>query len=87
MFYFCGVMGRISYRHASNTRIPTIRDHLTLLLTVEKVVVVLHADELVPAMLLGHILECLELPSWHLFILISICSSLVGDAFEKSLQS
>jgi hypothetical protein len=39
--------------------------HLTLLLTVEEIVIVLHGHKLVPAMLLSNILQRLELPGRH----------------------
>ena len=43
----------------------TVWDHLSLFLAVDQVVVVLHGDELVPAVLLGNVLKCLEFPSGH----------------------
>jgi hypothetical protein len=39
--------------------------HFPLFLAVDEVVVVLHRDELVPAVLLGNILQRLELPGSH----------------------
>ena len=42
-----------------------VRDHLALFLTVQEIVKVLHRDELVPSVFLGHMLQLLELPCRH----------------------
>lgn len=42
-----------------------VGDHLVFLLAVDQVVVVLHADELVPAVAVGDVLQLLELPGGH----------------------
>ena len=42
-----------------------VRDHLALFLAVQEIVKVLHRDELVPSVFLGHMLQLLELPCRH----------------------
>lgn len=49
----------------ADARVVAVGDHLVLLLAVDQVVVVLHGDELVPAVALGDVLELLELPRRH----------------------
>ena len=44
----------------------TIGYHFPLILTVEQAVIILHANELMPAVLLCNILERLEFPRGHL---------------------
>ena len=45
-----------SYWNASYTRVPAEGNHLALLLSVEEVVIVLHGDKLMPAVLLRNVL-------------------------------
>ena len=52
-------------RHESHTRIMAVGDHLAFFLTIQEVVKVLHRNKLVPSVLLGQILELLELPGCH----------------------
>jgi hypothetical protein len=47
----------MAYRYATNTCIPAVWDHLAFLFAVKKVVVVLHGNELMPAMLSSHVLK------------------------------
>ena len=55
----------VTYWDESNTGLVTERVHLPLLLAVQQAVVVLHADELGPAVLLGSELQHGELVGEH----------------------
>lgn len=59
-------MGRSTYWNAPDASILAVRYHLALLLPVDEVVVVLHRNELVPAIGFGDVIERLEFPRWHL---------------------
>ena len=62
----CGVRGREDLRDAADAGVAAVREHFALFFAVEEVVVVLHADELVPVVLGGDVLEGLEFPRGHL---------------------
>jgi hypothetical protein len=55
-----------TYWNAAHSCVFAVWNHLSLFLSVEQVVVILHRNELVPTMLACNILQCLELPSRHL---------------------
>ena len=52
--------------NTADTGIGAVREHLTLFFAVDEVVIILHRDELVPVVLLGDVLQALELPGCHL---------------------
>ena len=58
--------GSFTHRDESNANVVAVRVHLALLLAIDQIVVVLHADELMPAAVFGDILQRLEFPGVHL---------------------
>src|SRR5919202_4168127 len=57
--------GERAPRDDPDALVDALRDHLALLLAVDEVVVVLHRDELAPAVALGDALRLRELPRVH----------------------
>lgn len=61
-----------SYRNQPDSGIFAIWDHLSLFFSIEKVIVILHRNKLVPTVSFGDVLERLELPGGHLCHMVSV---------------
>lgn len=55
-----------SYRNQADSRFLAVWNHLALFFSVKEIIVVLHADEFVPAVPFGNVLKHLEFPGRHL---------------------